>query len=69
MRSDIDAADWEAWVVAENAAFAGGAARRIIDALPAEDQIPDQSIFRCEPDQSAALRAELESLVRAHAGR
>jgi alpha-beta hydrolase superfamily lysophospholipase len=44
----IDAADWEAWVVAENAAFAE-VQRDVIDKLPAEDQIPLNRYFAASP--------------------
>ena len=45
---DIDAADWETWVVAENAAFAE-VQREVIDALPAEDQISINRYFAASP--------------------
>jgi alpha-beta hydrolase superfamily lysophospholipase len=45
---DIDAADWDAWVVAENAAFAE-MQREVIDALPAEDRIPIDRYFADSP--------------------
>jgi alpha-beta hydrolase superfamily lysophospholipase len=45
---EIDAADWEAWVVAENAAFAE-VQKEVIDALPAEDQIPINRYFSGSP--------------------
>jgi alpha-beta hydrolase superfamily lysophospholipase len=45
---EIDAADWESWVVAENAAFAE-MQRDVIDALPAEDQIPINRYFAASP--------------------
>jgi alpha-beta hydrolase superfamily lysophospholipase len=44
----IDAADWESWVVAENAAFAE-VQREVIDALPSEDQIPLNRFFAASP--------------------
>jgi alpha-beta hydrolase superfamily lysophospholipase len=45
---EIDAADWEAWVVAENAAFAE-VQKEVIDALPVEDQIPLNRYFAASP--------------------
>jgi alpha-beta hydrolase superfamily lysophospholipase len=45
---EIDAADWDAWLVAENAAFAE-VKRDVIDALPAEDQIPINRYFATSP--------------------
>ena len=45
---EIDAADWEAWVIAENAAFAE-VKREVIDVLPAEDQIPINRYFGTGP--------------------
>jgi alpha-beta hydrolase superfamily lysophospholipase len=45
---DIDAADWEAWVKAEDAAFAD-VQREVIDELPAEDQIPINRYFAASP--------------------
>ena len=45
---EIDAADWEAWVVAENSAFAE-LQRDVIDALPADDQIPINRYFAASP--------------------
>ena len=45
---EIDAADWEAWVVAENSAFAE-LQREVIDALPADDQIPINRYFAASP--------------------
>lgn len=46
--NDIDAADWETWVVAENSAFAD-VQREVIDALPAGDQIPHNRYFAASP--------------------
>ena len=46
--NDIDAADWDAWVVAENSAFAD-VQREVIDALPAVDQIPLNRYFAASP--------------------
>jgi alpha-beta hydrolase superfamily lysophospholipase len=45
---EIDAADWEAWLVAENAAFAD-MQREVIDALPVEDQVPINRYFAGSP--------------------
>ena len=45
---EIDAAGWEAWVVAENAAFAE-VQSEVIDALPAEDQLPINRYFDASP--------------------
>jgi predicted alpha/beta-fold hydrolase len=42
--SEIDSADWEAWVVAENAAFAE-VQKDVIDALPADDHISINRYF------------------------
>ncbi len=48
MRTSIDAADWEAWVMAENSAFAEMQSE-VIDALPAEDQILLNRYFAASP--------------------
>jgi len=45
---DIDAADWDSWVVAENAVFAE-MQREVIDALPAEDRILIDRYFADSP--------------------
>ena len=45
---DIDAANWDTWMVAENAAFAE-MQRDVIDALPAEDRIPIDRYFADSP--------------------
>ncbi|HYJ40039.1 MAG TPA: alpha/beta hydrolase [Steroidobacteraceae bacterium] len=45
---EIDAADWESWVVAENAAFAE-VRQEVIDALPADDRIPINRYFAASP--------------------
>ncbi|HEY6123083.1 MAG TPA: alpha/beta fold hydrolase, partial [Steroidobacteraceae bacterium] len=44
----IDAADWESWLTAENAAFAEMQSE-VIDALPAEDRIPIDRYFVDSP--------------------
>jgi alpha-beta hydrolase superfamily lysophospholipase len=44
----IDAADWDAWVAAENAVFAE-VQHDVIDALPAEDQISINRYFGASP--------------------
>jgi len=45
---DIDAADWEDWVMAENSAFAE-LQREVIESLPADDQIPINRYFAASP--------------------
>ena len=46
--NDIDAANWDAWVAAENTVFAE-MQREVIDALPAEDRIPIDRYFADSP--------------------
>ncbi len=46
--NEIDAADWEEWVVAEDSAFTD-VQREVIDALPAGDQVPLNRYFAASP--------------------